>query len=81
MKTTRQSFQMIAHCLFTSIDSNEKSREIRMQVIAMAKKLGVIGLMNTQLAYQDDEIYIIEVNPRASRTNNINIYFNRVVKE
>jgi carbamoyl-phosphate synthase large subunit len=34
----------------------------------MAKKLGVIGLMNTQLAYQDDEIYIIEVNPRASRT-------------
>jgi hypothetical protein len=25
MKTTRQSFQMIAHCLFTSIDSNEKS--------------------------------------------------------
>jgi GTPase SAR1 family protein len=34
MKTTRQSFQMIAHCLFTSIDSNEKFREIRMQVIA-----------------------------------------------
>ena len=33
MKTTRQSFQMIAHCLFTSIDSNEKSREIRMRVI------------------------------------------------
>jgi hypothetical protein len=28
IKTTRQSFQMIAHCLFTSIDSNEKSREI-----------------------------------------------------
>jgi carbamoylphosphate synthase large subunit len=41
---------------------------MREQVIAMAKKLGVIGLMNTQLAYQDDEIYIIEVNPRASRT-------------
>jgi hypothetical protein len=33
MKTTHQSFQMIAHCLFTSIDSNEKSREIRMRVI------------------------------------------------
>ena len=32
MKTTRQSFQMITHCLFTSIDSNEKSREIRMWV-------------------------------------------------
>jgi hypothetical protein len=33
MKTTRQSFQMLAHCLFTSIDSNEKSREIEMRVI------------------------------------------------
>ena len=32
MKTTRQSFQMITHCLFTSIDSIEKSQEIRMQV-------------------------------------------------
>jgi carbamoyl-phosphate synthase large subunit len=42
--------------------------EMRKQVVAMATKLGVIGLMNTQLAYQDDEIYIIEVNPRASRT-------------
>jgi hypothetical protein len=28
MKTTRQRFQMIAHCLLTSIDSNEKSRDI-----------------------------------------------------
>ncbi len=34
----------------------------------MAKELNVIGLMNTQLAYQDGEIYVIEVNPRASRT-------------
>jgi carbamoyl-phosphate synthase large subunit len=34
----------------------------------MALELGVVGLMNTQLAYQDDEIYVIEVNPRASRT-------------
>jgi carbamoyl-phosphate synthase large subunit len=47
---------------------NDVLDEMREQVIAMAKKLGVIGLMNTQLAYQDDEIYIIEVNPRASRT-------------
>src|SRR5690606_10780164 len=30
--------------------------------------LGVIGLMNCQLAWQDNKIYIIEVNPRASRT-------------
>jgi carbamoyl-phosphate synthase large subunit len=42
--------------------------EMRTQVIAMAKELNVVGLMNTQLAYQDGEIYIIEVNPRASRT-------------
>jgi carbamoyl-phosphate synthase large subunit len=42
--------------------------EMRIQVIAMAKALKVVGLMNTQLAYQDGEIYVIEVNPRASRT-------------
>ena len=42
--------------------------QMRDQVIAMAKELNVVGLMNTQLAYQDGEIYIIEVNPRASRT-------------
>ncbi len=41
---------------------------IRQQVTALALELGVVGLMNTQLAYQDGEIYIIEVNPRASRT-------------
>jgi len=41
---------------------------MRDQVKRMALELGVIGLMNTQLAWQDGEIYIIEVNPRASRT-------------
>ena len=41
---------------------------IREQVRAMALELGVIGLMNVQLAIQDDRIYVIEVNPRASRT-------------
>ena len=34
----------------------------------MAVELGVKGLMNVQLALQDDKIYVIEVNPRASRT-------------
>lgn len=34
----------------------------------MAVELGVKGLMNVQLAWQDDEVYVIEVNPRASRT-------------
>ncbi|SFV64702.1 Carbamoyl-phosphate synthase large chain [hydrothermal vent metagenome] len=48
--------------------SDDVLYEMRQQVIQMAKELKVIGLMNTQLAYQDDEIYVIEVNPRASRT-------------
>ncbi len=42
--------------------------KIREQVKALALELGVVGLMNTQLAYQGGEIYVIEVNPRASRT-------------
>jgi len=42
--------------------------QIREQCILLAKELGVVGLMNAQLAYQDGEVYIIEVNPRASRT-------------
>jgi carbamoyl-phosphate synthase large subunit len=46
----------------------EVQDKIRQQVSSLALELGVIGLMNTQLAYQDGEIYIIEVNPRASRT-------------
>lgn len=42
--------------------------EMRRQTIAMAKELGVVGLMNVQFAVKGDEIYILEVNPRASRT-------------
>ena len=41
---------------------------IREQSIAMAKELKVCGLMNVQVAVQNNEIYVIEVNPRASRT-------------
>ncbi len=41
---------------------------IRRQCVQLARELGVVGLMNSQLAYQDGEVYIIEVNPRASRT-------------
>jgi carbamoyl-phosphate synthase large subunit len=48
--------------------SDDVLDEMRTQVVAMAKALNVVGLMNTQMAYQDGEIYIIEVNPRASRT-------------
>jgi len=42
--------------------------EIKKQTIALAKELNVIGLINIQFAVQNGEIYIIEVNPRASRT-------------
>jgi carbamoyl-phosphate synthase large subunit len=42
--------------------------EMREQVRQMALALGVCGLMNVQLAWQDGRIYVIEVNPRASRT-------------
>jgi len=41
---------------------------MRDQVKRMAIELNVVGLMNVQLAWQDGEIYVIEVNPRASRT-------------
>ena len=42
--------------------------QMREQVAAMARALGVVGLMNTQFAIQDQDIYVLEVNPRASRT-------------
>ena len=43
-------------------------KELREQVRKMARELNVVGLMNTQFAIQDGVIYVIEVNPRASRT-------------
>src|SRR5262245_10559874 len=42
--------------------------EIRRQVKAMAIELKVVGLMNVQMAVQQDNIFVLEVNPRASRT-------------
>ncbi len=42
--------------------------EIETQTHALAKALNVVGLMNVQFAIQGDDIYLIEVNPRASRT-------------
>jgi carbamoyl-phosphate synthase large subunit len=44
------------------------SAEIERQTIALAKALGVVGLMNVQFAVKGDDVYILEVNPRASRT-------------
>ncbi len=51
----------------TSINA-EVQAEIRRQTIAMARELRVVGLMNVQYAVQKDTVYILEVNPRASRT-------------
>jgi carbamoyl-phosphate synthase large subunit len=48
--------------------SEEIQDVMRAQVKAMALELGVIGLMNTQFAIKDGEVYLIEVNPRAART-------------
>ena len=42
--------------------------EIEQQTAQLARGLGVVGLMNVQFAVKDGEVYIIEVNPRASRT-------------
>ncbi len=41
---------------------------LKTQTEAMAKALGVVGLMNVQFALKDGQIYVLEVNPRASRT-------------
>ena len=48
--------------------SEEVQDEIRRQTRAMAEALGVVGLMNVQFAVQDGVVYVLEVNPRASRT-------------
>ncbi|MCP5877618.1 ATP-grasp domain-containing protein, partial [Klebsiella pneumoniae] len=48
--------------------SKEIQDEMRRQTIAMAKELGVVGLMNVQFAVKGNDIYVLEVNPRASRT-------------
>jgi carbamoyl-phosphate synthase large subunit len=42
--------------------------ELRRQTVAMARALGVVGLMNVQFAIQGDTVFVLEVNPRASRT-------------
>ncbi|NHF73161.1 carbamoyl-phosphate synthase large subunit [Paracoccus xiamenensis] len=42
--------------------------ELKRQTVAMALKLGVVGLMNVQFAIKDGQIFVLEVNPRASRT-------------
>ncbi len=48
--------------------SQEWIAEIERQTQALARELGVVGLMNIQFALKEGRLYILEVNPRASRT-------------
>jgi len=48
--------------------SQELQDQMRVQVTQMARALKVVGLMNTQFAIQGNTVYVLEVNPRASRT-------------
>ena len=48
--------------------SQKLQDELRVQTAQMAKALGVVGLMNVQFAIQGETVYVLEVNPRASRT-------------
>ncbi|MAO50717.1 MAG: carbamoyl phosphate synthase large subunit [Pusillimonas sp.] len=48
--------------------SEQEIQEIKRQTGLMARALNVKGLMNVQFALQDNEVYVLEVNPRASRT-------------
>ena len=48
--------------------TDEVQKELEEQVIKLAKGLNVVGLMNTQFAIQGNVVYLLEVNPRASRT-------------
>ena len=57
-----------ACCLPPHTLSDDIVNEIKRQTNALALALNVIGLMNVQFAVKDGDIYLIEVNPRASRT-------------
>jgi carbamoyl-phosphate synthase large subunit len=48
--------------------SKEIQDELRRQTVLMAKGLNVVGLMNVQFAIQGETVFVLEVNPRASRT-------------
>jgi carbamoyl-phosphate synthase large subunit len=48
--------------------SDEIVQKIKEHTIALARELNIVGLMNVQYAVKEDTIYVLEVNPRASRT-------------
>ena len=63
-------FTQVTHaCSLPAYSLSQEIQDVmRKQVTDLAFELGVIGLMNTQMAVKDNEVYLIEVNPRAART-------------
>jgi carbamoyl-phosphate synthase large subunit len=57
-----------ACCLPPHSIASHLERELHRQTILLARALNVVGLMNVQYAIQRDTVYVLEVNPRASRT-------------
>jgi carbamoyl-phosphate synthase large subunit len=57
-----------ACCLPPHSIASHLERELHRQTVLLAKALNVVGLMNVQYAIQRDTVYVLEVNPRASRT-------------
>ncbi len=56
-------------CVLPPVSLSETVQDaLRSQTRAMAFELGVVGLMNVQFAVQGEEVFVLEVNPRASRT-------------
>ena len=56
-------------CVFPAYKSTEKViKEMTEATVRIAREIGVVGFLNIQYAVKDNELYIIEVNPRASRT-------------
>ncbi len=56
-------------CVLPPVRISAEDQDImRAHTVALAKALGVIGLINVQYAIRDGEVYVLEVNPRASRT-------------
>src|SRR3989449_10751387 len=62
------SSDLSACCLPPHSLASHLERELRRQTALMAKALKVLGLMNVQYAIQRDTVFVLEVNPRASRT-------------
>jgi carbamoyl-phosphate synthase large subunit len=56
-------------CVIPTFSLSRKTLEsIKRATVSMARELGVRGLMNVQFAVKDEEVYVLEANPRASRT-------------